>query len=71
MAVHGYGYHEMRTILMIAFDGPLALDAVRAAANSVILDARGHRVAVTLATYETSANSVTLHTAWRLNVHLH
>ncbi len=65
------GVHQQRTLLIVPFQG--VVDPTRAAdqANYLVIARDGRRIPIVSATYDPSANSVTLRPSIRLNVHYH
>jgi hypothetical protein len=71
ISVQRFGFHAQPTTLVLTFDTQLDLGRAEDPANYLIvsLDGHEHRVPITTAVYDTSARTVALHPARRLNLH--
>ena len=64
-----YGIHWMPTTVVLTFDQPLDPSTATNVNNYILIDPRGHRIAIALAEYDAAKKTVTLHPSRSLNFH--
>ena len=67
--VRRYGYHQMPTTLVLAFDQPLDPNNSLEVRNYIIKDPSGHRIRVRQASYDAARMTVTLHPDRQISIH--